>query len=158
MTRKQMSLQEEIQQEQFESSYHKAVLNILFTSNQINRSMGHLLKHYGLSIQQYNVLRILRGVSPQAYRLKDIQKRMLDKSSNATRLVEKLRSKGYLTRTTSQESRRQVDISITESGLSLLSAINPEISAFQSQFSELGSEKAENLSALLDEFRNRIHS
>src|SRR5689334_16958344 len=119
-----MSLEQDIQQEKFNNEFEKAAVNILFTSGWLYNINSARLKSYEITPEQFNVLRILRGSHPKAMMLADITSRMLDKNSNATRLVEKLRQKGFLKRDICENNRRQVDISITEKGLNVLKKID----------------------------------
>src|SRR5688500_11918684 len=96
------------------------VVNIMFTGNWMQKELSGLLRPYGLSVQQHNVLSILRGQHPQPSTLGLIQERMLDRMSNATRLVDKLMEKGLVDRCQCAENRRKVDIVITTAGLHLL--------------------------------------
>src|SRR6187399_2817650 len=93
-----MSIEQDIKQEKFESEFHKAAVNILFTSGWLYNANATRLKPHGITPEQYNVLRILRGSHPKPIMLAEITCRMIDKSSNATRLVEKLRQKGLAKR------------------------------------------------------------
>ncbi len=154
-----MDIGKEITQKSFKSPQEKALINILFTAHWYERMTMHTLKPHGLSGEQYNVLRILRGNKEEAYRLKDIQHRMINRTSNTTRLVEKLRLKDLVQREVSQQSRREVLISITENGLNLLLEIDRAMEEIQKKLDlALPSEKAENLSDVLDEFRTAYSS
>mgnify|MGYP001942379347 CR=1 FL=1 len=149
-----MEIGKEITQKAFKSPQEKAIINILFTSNWYERMTMHTLKPHGLSGEQYNVLRILRGNKGEPYRLKDIQHRMINRTSNTTRLVEKLRVKNLIQREVSKQSRREVLISITNQGLELLSEIDAGMEDIQARLIlALPPEKAELLSDILDEFR-----
>lgn len=148
-----MELEKEIKQKQFENDVQKAVLNILFTSSWINGLITTRLKPFDISPQQYNVLRILRGSYPLPLMLADISSRMLDKMSNATRLVEKLRQKDLCIRDINANSRRQVDITITEKGLQMLSEVDEIIK--KNELSEkLTADEAREISRLLDKLRS----
>src|SRR5689334_17825108 len=105
------SIEEEIKQEKkFATEYEKAAVNIMFTSSWLyNINAGRMKKH-GITPEQYNVLRILRGSYPKPLMLGSVTCRMVDKASNATRLVEKLRQKGHVERELCETNRRQVDI------------------------------------------------
>src|SRR6476660_6745452 len=120
-----MKLEEEIKQRKFNTEHEKLYVNVLFTAGYFESLAIQRFKVYGISLQQYNVLRILRGSNPKALMLADIASRMIDKNSNATRLVEKLRLKGFVEREICQNNRRQVDIHITQKGLDLLEEIAP---------------------------------
>jgi DNA-binding MarR family transcriptional regulator len=110
-------------------------------------------KPYGISPQQYNVLRILRGSSPKPLMLSDISSRMIDKNSNATRLVEKLRLKGFVKREVCENNRRQVDIVITSKGLDLLTEIDNATDTWGESFKSITKSEAEALNNVLDRLR-----
>jgi DNA-binding MarR family transcriptional regulator len=149
-----MKLEEELKMKKFTSPHQKMVLNILFTNYWLGDKMGGFMKEYDLSEQQYNVLRILRGQKGNPVNLKDLQERMMQKTSNVTRLVEKLRLKGLLERVQCMENRRKVEITITDKGLQLLEEMQPEMDNFNEYFSEVLTEKeASTLSDLLDKLR-----
>ena len=92
------SIEKEIHQKEFQSAYVKAEINIMFTAGWIENSNNKFFKQYDISMQQFNVLRILRGQYPQPVMLSLVTERMVDRMSNATRLVEKLRIKGFVSR------------------------------------------------------------
>src|SRR5690242_21738345 len=114
-----MSLENDLQQEKFANEYNKAAVNILFTSSWLYNINAGRLKPFDITPEQFNVLRILRGSHPKTMMLADVTCRMIDKSSNATRLVEKLRQKALLKREMCESNGRQVDISITDTGLNV---------------------------------------
>jgi DNA-binding MarR family transcriptional regulator len=148
-----MSLEQDIQQEKFNSELEKAAINILFTSSWLhNVSLGRLKPH-DITPEQFNVLRILRGSHPKKLMLADITSRMLDKSSNATRLVEKLRQKGLVNRQICESNRRQVDISITEKGLAVLKKIDSEEKEWLAKLSNITQAEAQELNRILDKLR-----
>ena len=118
-----MDFSEIVKQKKFTSSQAKAILNVMYTANWLEDLIRRQLKPFGVSHEQYNVLRILRGNHPDSYALQEIRERMLNRWSNASRLVEKLRKKGYVTRRQSKENRRKVEIKITDKGLELLEQI-----------------------------------
>lgn len=148
-----MSLEEDIKQSKFNSEYHKAVINILFTASWLHSGNSARLKKHSITPEQYNVLRILRGSHPNTLMLAEITKRMIDKSSNATRLVEKLRQKDLVKREVCENNRRQVDISITEKGLSLMKAIDAEEGHWVDGLKNISKGEAAELSRLLDKLR-----
>lgn len=133
----------------------KTVLNISYSSNLFRDGILSVLKPYNISIEQFNVLRILRGKKGEASNLKDIQDRMLSKMSNTTRLVDKLISKGYVERFVCQENRRKVDIYITNNGLKLLDVIDPMIDRKEKDLTKnLDKEELNNLNNLLTKLRD----
>lgn len=148
-----MSLEQDIRQEKFANEFEKAAVNILFTSGWLYNINATRLKPYDITPEQFNVLRILRGGHPRAMMLADVTSRMLDKNSNATRLVEKLRQKGFLKRDICENNRRQVDISITEKGLSTLKKIDGEEAAFLGTLKNISKSEAQELNRILDKLR-----
>lgn len=148
-----MRLEEEIKQKKFRSERHKVIINLMYTGNWVYSINKSILKQYNLSPEQYNLLRILRGQHPNPSSVMLLNERMLDKMSNVSRIVEKLRIKNLLTRKECSADRRQVDITITEKGLSLLQQIdeNAEITEYAAQ--HLSTEEAAQLNELLDKVR-----
>jgi len=149
-----MQLEQALKVKKFRNPYQKAMLNVLFTATRLNEQANALLKPYDISEQQYNVLRILRGQQGRPANLYMIQERMIHRMSNATRLVEKLRQKGLVSRELCEHNRRKVDICITEVGLQLLETLDPVIGQFEEEvFQHLSKAEAEQLSTLLDRLR-----
>jgi DNA-binding MarR family transcriptional regulator len=148
-----MSLEEDIRQPKFGSEYAKAAINIMYTSSWVYNQNASRLKKHGITPEQYNVLRILRGSHPRPLMLADITGRMIDKSSNATRLVEKLRQKDLVKRELCENNRRQVDISITDKGLSLMKLIDTEENEWIDSLKHISKTEANELNRLLDKLR-----
>lgn len=147
-----MSLEDDIQSK-FGSEHQKAAINILYTSSWLHNANAGRLKKHDVTPEQYNVLRILRGSHPKKLMLAEITSRMIDKSSNATRLVEKLRQKGCVKRELCESNRRQVDISITDKGLALMKTIDSEEGAWVETLKNLTKSEASELNRLLDKLR-----
>ena len=148
-----MRLEDEIKQLYFRDPYEKAVLNVRFTNGWLDQIILSTLKQYGLSEEQYNVLRILKGQHPTPSPLQLISERMLNRMSNVTRLVEKLRLNGLVTRDVCSENRRKVDILITEKGLRLLDKITPVLSKEMQRHQHITPEEVDELNRILDKFR-----
>lgn len=148
-----MRLEDEIKT-QFKSEYHKLVVNIIYTHNFVSKEIVKILKPHSITSQQYNLLRILRGQYPKPANINLLIDRMLDKMSNASRLVEQLREKGLLTRKRNINDRRNVDVIITDAGLRLLQDIDPLIDEFSYSLDYLTEENAKNLNVLMDKLRN----
>jgi DNA-binding MarR family transcriptional regulator len=149
-----MKLEEEIkQQKQFADDYDKAVVNLFFTSSWLYNLNAARLKAHGITPEQFNVLRILRGSYPKPMMLGDISGRMLDRSSNATRLVEKLRQKKLVNREICPGNRRQVDINITDAGLGVLTAIDNGCQEWMKSVKNLSPAEAHSLNQLLEKIR-----
>ena len=148
-----MKLEDEIKQKSFPSPYHRMVVNIMFTGNWVQKELSAQLRPFGISLQQHNVLGILRGQQPNPCTLGLIQERMLDRMSNATRLVDKLLEKGYVDRCQCAENRRKVDIVITPAGLNLLQKTDNLLQQFTSRYAHLNAEEATLLADMLDKVR-----
>lgn len=149
-----MSIEDDIQQhKKFHSEFEKAAVNILYTSSWLYNINAARFKKHNITPEQYNVLRILRGSYPQPMMLSDITKRMIDKASNATRLVEKLKQKGLVERETCEKNRRQVDIVITKKGLALLTKIDKEADEWMETLKSISKAEATELNRILDKLR-----
>ncbi|HYG20358.1 MAG TPA: MarR family transcriptional regulator [Ohtaekwangia sp.] len=148
-----MSLEEDIQQKEFRSDYHKAFLNILHTHYFLVDKMNAMLKKYDITRQQYNVLRILRGQYPGHASVNLIKDRMLDKMSDASRIVERLRLKELITREYCENDKRKVEVKITPKGLLLLEAMQPSVDSFDKLLQNLSPAEARQLSEFLDKIR-----
>lgn len=148
-----MKLEEEIKQKNFTNQYQRLTLNIMFTASWLNTQTIRVLKPFGLTPQQYNVLRILRGQNQKPASVGLIQERMLDKSSNASRLIDKLVEKKLIDRKTCPDDRRQMDVKINQKGLDLLLEIEPHIKQMDAAFKSLTEEEAKLAGDLLDKLR-----
>ena len=132
----------------------KTVLNILYTQNIISEKFSEILKPYDISEEQFNVLRILRGQKGKPANMCLIQERMLAKTSNTTRLVDKLLLKELVTREVCPENRRKIEVLITPKGLELLTVLDPKVIDYELSFSKnLNTEELDQLNHLLEKFR-----
>jgi DNA-binding MarR family transcriptional regulator len=150
-----MSIEKDInQQKPFSNNYLKAYVNIMYTASWINKRQSDALKQFDLSIQQYNILRILRGMAGEPATVKLLTERMIDKMSNASRLVDKLLAKNYVKRIECTFDRRRVDIFITDKGQEILelSSLSLDKVLLDSK-QELSLDEAAQLSDLLDKLR-----
>ncbi len=149
-----MKIEEAIKQSSFTDDKSKMVVNVIYTSGWLTYQHGSVFKTLDLSMQQYNVLRILKGQLPEAATVNMIIDRMLDKSSNASRIVEKLRSKGLVARKACPSDRRRVDVKITESGQQMLMKATAMMEDQSSWiFDNLDDIEAKELNRLLDKLR-----
>ncbi len=148
-----MSLEDDIKQEKFHSEQQKAAINILYTGNWLYNLNASNLKKFDITPEQFNVLRILRGSHPITMMLSEVTKRMIDKSSNCTRLVEKLRQKNFVNREICENNRRQVDISITDKGLQMLKKIDIDQSDWSKAIEKITKTEAKELNRILDKLR-----
>ncbi|GMQ26153.1 MarR family transcriptional regulator [Algoriphagus sp. oki45] len=146
-------IEEAIRQREFKDPYNKAVVNLLFTHSYLVSAQSALFKPCDISPEQYNVLRILRGQNGAPTTVSSIQERMLNKMSNASRLVEKLKMKELVRREECPSDRRQVDVLITEKGLELLQSLEKQVEDANRQFVNLNLEEVEQLNFLLDKLR-----
>ncbi len=132
----------------------RTVLNIMYTQNVLSERFNEILKAYDLSPEQFNVLRILKGQNGKPTNMCVIQERMIAKTSNTTRLVDKLLLKELVTREICPDNRRKMEIAITEKGLELLAELNPKVECHESALSQnLTTEELEQLNYLLEKFR-----
>lgn len=132
----------------------KTLLNIMYTQNIIAESFNEVLKQHDLSSEQFNVLRILRGQKGKPANMCVIQERMIAKTSNTTRLVDKLLLKGLVTRRICEENRRKMEILITERGMELLHELDPNVEKHEEKFSNnLTLNELEELNILLEKYR-----
>lgn len=148
-----MKIEEAIKQKKFDSSAQKAVVNLIYTASWVEAMSVCALKPLGISVQQYNLLRILRGQYPNPASVGLLQERMLDRMSNASRLVEKLRLKKLVERKECCTDRRQVDVVLTPAGMELLEKANARIKQDAYRIG-LNDKEAEQLSNLLDKMRS----
>ncbi|AXT53205.1 MarR family transcriptional regulator [Aquimarina sp. BL5] len=133
----------------------KAIVNLLYTENWISDHINSELKVYDISIQQFNVLRILKGQEGKPANLSTIQERMVSKMSNTTRLVDKLIKKDLVKRVICESNRRKVEITITEQGYKFLEEVSPAMNNFEKKItSNLSQEELIILNNLLNKLRN----
>lgn len=148
-----MGIAEEIKQEKFKSEYSKAVVNVIYTNSWLQQKHLSIFKSFGLTTPQFNILRILRGQHPNPATVNLLIDRMLDKSSNASRIVDRLEEKELVKRVQCKNDRRAVDVYITESGLNLLSKLDVVLDELQLSSKSLSEEESEILNSLLDKMR-----
>ena len=149
-----MSLEQSISQSKFDSEQEKLMINVIYSANLLNLITSRLFKPYELSPQQYNVLRILRGQKGESIALMDIEHRMLDKSSNVSRLVDKLISKDLINRSISSKDRRRIEIVITSRGLSVLNEIDVIMADMNFKIKAIiSNDNAKQTNRILDQLR-----
>jgi DNA-binding MarR family transcriptional regulator len=149
-----MKIEEIIKSNSAISNEKRTVLNIMFTQNVVSDAFHEILKAFDLSVEQFNVLRILRGQKGKPTNMCMIQERMIAKTSNTTRLVDKLLLKGLVNRIVCEQNRRKMEITITEKGQKLLSELDPKIEAHEVLFAQNLSEyELEILNILLEKYR-----
>ncbi|MDA8596605.1 MarR family transcriptional regulator [Flavobacteriaceae bacterium] len=135
----------------FQSEGHKALLNVKYTASYINSLGEGILKPFKISTAQYNILRILRGAGEEPLAASEIKNRMIEKSPNTTRLIDKLLVKGLVSRYKCESDRRVVYVQITEKGLQMLEAI--KLDNFDVFYTRLTEDEYKTLNDLLDKVR-----
>ena len=149
-----MKIEKAIKQKEFKSSYQRMLINLLYTAADFEKQINDRIKAEGkISHPQYNVLRILRGAHPKPCTLQYVRERMLNKSADASRIVERLRKAGLTDRKTCEANRRKIDIGITNQGLRLLKELEKPLIELDNRLLNLTNEEADELSALLDKLR-----
>jgi MarR family transcriptional regulator, organic hydroperoxide resistance regulator len=141
--------------ETFRSREQQATLGLLRTSDALKRSLAQVVEPYGITPQQYNVLRILRGAGPDGLPTLTIGERMIEQTPGVTRLVDRLELKGLVARTPCPTDRRRVFCRITSVGLELLSELDEPVNRWDTQsVSVLAPSELDSLITLLDRVRS----
>ncbi len=148
-----MKLEKEISQTEWKNEYQKLIINLIYTHNYLLSKMSPVFKKFGITRQQFNVLRILRGQYPGPATINLISKRMLDKMSDASRIVDRLLKKQLIDKTKNSNDRRAADIIISKKGLDLLKRLDPEVDKFNDLVASLASSEAKNVNDYLDKIR-----
>jgi len=150
-----MEIEKEIKQTlKFQSAHHKLAVNILYTASWINQRHTQKLKKFKLTPQQFNILRILRGQHPSPATVNLLIDRMIDKSSNASRLVDRLLEKEFVSRCMNENDKRSVNVLITQKGLDTLKQIDEEKHLLEEVTASLSKTETEELNRLLDKLRD----
>lgn len=149
-----MGIGDDIKQKSFKSEFSKAMVNLIYTNSWLNQQHVSLFKPYGVTTPQFNILRILRGQYPEPSTVNMLIDRMLDKSSNASRIVDKLEEKELVVRNKCSNDRRAVDVFISEKGLSLLEELDVEMEKMEGSLKKLSDEESSTLNRLLDKMRS----
>lgn len=148
-----MEIEKEIYNKKFEDNHQKVVVNLIYTYGWITNLLRLKLNQHSITLQQYNILRILRGQYPNPATVNILKERMLDKMSDASRIVERLVQKDLVKRCVSNKDRRAVDILISQKGLDILQKLDNEVSLKNLLSKNLSDEEANTLSGLLDKMR-----
>ena len=150
-----MRIEEAIRQSSFRNEHHKAAVNLLYTYNMVSGAIQKILNKEGLTMQQFNVLRILRGQHPDPATNSLIRERMIDKNSDVTRIIDRLLKTGHVERSLSRSDRRRVDIVITEKGMDALARIDKRNDELDSIMAALSEQEVGLLNDLLDKLREQ---
>lgn len=149
-----MKLEDAIQQKEFKSDAHKGMVNLLYTSSYVLNLINEVTQEYDITRQQYNVLRILRGQHPGSASINLIKDRMIDKMSDSSRLVDRLYRKKFISKSSCENDKRAVDVTITEKGLELLERMEPSVAAIERIFASLSAAEIKLLNDILDKIRS----
>ena len=147
-----MKIEDEIKQSKFKNPSQKAVINLIFTASWLQGKHQDFFKSFGLTNQQFNILRILKGQYPKSTSATEIKSRMLDKNSDVSRLLERLAAKSLITKQVCPNDKRAADITITEAGLTILTDLEKRQTEIDGVLN-LSEDEANQLSNLLDKSR-----
>ncbi|MBS1589024.1 MAG: MarR family transcriptional regulator [Bacteroidetes bacterium] len=148
-----MKLEDALKSTRFESERQKATLNIVYTAYWIKCHFSNAMKELGLTMEQFNVMRILRGKHPNAMCVRDIGNRMVETSSNVPRIIDRLVAKNMVNRTTSKSDKRETLIELTEHGLSQLDIASKLVSQTTNQIIGISEVEAQTLNTILEKVR-----
>jgi DNA-binding MarR family transcriptional regulator len=148
-----MALEKEINQRKFRNEYQKSAINIIYTYNWLTEKINKVFDEWGITSQQFNILRILRGAGKPLSTLQ-IRQRMLDKMSDTSRIVDRLVKKGLVKKAICKSDRRLVDVTIAEKGKKLLEKIDAYDDQMDKIIMNLTESDAKTLNGLLDKLRN----
>ena len=148
-----VKLEQAIQSTKFKDEVHKAILNTLYTAWWLKTVMSKELKEFGLTHEQYNVLRILKGKYPEQMCVRDVARRMIEKSSNVPRIIDRLELKKLVKRSTSAIDKRETVITLTQSGITILKASTVIVSKAMDGIMEINNQEATALNRLLEKVR-----
>lgn len=148
-----MKLEEAIKSNKFKGDKHRAVVNILYTAYWVRNSFTTEIKEFGITLEQFNVLRILNGKYPEPMRIKDIGSRIIEKSSNVPRIIDRLVAKKLAERNPSKEDKRETLVSITDKGRNVLESATKLVDTNRETIVGLSDEEAAQLHELLEKMR-----
>lgn len=148
-----MRLEDEIQQYTFRNQHQKVLINMFYTYNQLSSKMQELLRTEKLTMQQFNILRILRGQHPNPSTNTLVKERMLDKNSDVTRIIDRMIRDGLVSRVNCEQDRRRVDITITQKGLDKLKRLDEKSAMMDSIAAGLSVSESILFNELLDKLR-----
>lgn len=150
-----VKLEQAIQSTKFKNEVHKAGLNILYTAWWLKTVMSKELKEFGLTHEQYNVLRILKGKHPDRLCIKDIACRMIEKNSNVPRIIDRLVNKKLVKREQGSNDARQTVISLTQAGMAILESSTIRINTVFDAVMTIQEAEAAQLNSLLEKVREK---
>lgn len=149
-----VKLEQAIKSNKFKNEAHKATLNILYTAWWLKTKMSKELKEFGLTHEQYNVMRILKGKHPEQMCVKDIGCRMIEKSSNVPRIIDRLEIKKLVKRANSSFDKRETVVSLTPSGIAILNITTSKVNLVMEEIVVMGEKDAKEINGLLEKLRS----
>ncbi|MEH0154953.1 MarR family transcriptional regulator [Limibacter armeniacum] len=149
-----MEIAKEIKQKEFKDEWQKLSVNLTFTHGWAMGKLKDYFNQFDITLQQFNILRILKGQYPSPISTSIIRDRMIDKMSDTSRLVDRLSKKGLVERETCKTDRRLVDVIISQAGLDLLETVDKQYQALIGIYNNLSEEEAKQLNMLLDKLRD----
>lgn len=152
-----MGIEKEIGQYIFRNDQQKAIINMVYTYNWMMEKMKHRLDEFDLTMQQFNILRILRGAKSPLSTMQ-IRERMLDKMSDTSRIVDRLVVKDLVKKNTCSRDKRLVDVLITDKGLKLLAELDQHSAELDSIIGNLTFTEMQQLNYLLDKMRSPVNT
>lgn len=153
-----MKIEDAIKQtKKFRSEQEKMIVNLTYTYFWLSSLLSGYLKKNGVTTQQYNIMRILRGQHPNPANINILKERLLDKNSDVSRIIDRMVAKGLVERTTCPEDRRAVNVLLTEKGFDLLGKTESAASQIDEKLQSLSSVEFEQLNGLLDKLREESH-
>jgi DNA-binding MarR family transcriptional regulator len=147
-----MGIEQDIQQPNFRNEFQKMGINLLYTANWLNEQIGKMLSEEGVTQQQYNILRILRGSTTPLSTLK-IRERMLDKMSDTSRIVDRLIAKELVVKNTCEKDKRLVDITLSPKGLDLVDQLDQYNERIDALLKGINESEAQMMNQILDKIR-----
>jgi DNA-binding MarR family transcriptional regulator len=152
-----MGIEKDIQQANFRNEFQKMGINIIFTANWLNEHVGSFLCKEDITLQQYNILRILRGSEVPLSTLQ-IRARMLDKMSDTSRIVDRLIVKDLVQKSECKADKRLVDITLTEKGLQLVTKLDQYNDQIDANLKGVSAAEASSINQILDKLRSAVNN
>jgi DNA-binding MarR family transcriptional regulator len=149
-----MKIEDALKTDKFRDESHKAILNLIYTSYWLSDNIKQTTKPFGITTEQFNVLRILRGSLPKSLCVKDIKERMIEKSSNVPRILDRLERKQYIIRQQSEVDKREIYVIITKKAIALLKSMDEVVADVESKLLNIEKEEAIFLNHILEKIRD----
>ena len=148
-----MKLEDAIRSNNFGDELHRATVNLVYSAYWMKDNLSSALKEYGLTMEQHNVLRILKGSHPKELCVKDIASRIVEKSSNVPRIIDRLVAKKLVKRYQSKEDKRETLVGLTDKGIETVQLARKMVDELTHKIVNLDEQEATTLNALLEKMR-----